>query len=52
LSALENTGITQTSPGGKARAFSDIAGSEMGGLESRSFSALAQSLIPFATATT
>ena len=48
LSGLQNTGITQTNPGGKARAFCDIAGSEMGGLESRSYSALGQSLLPFA----
>lgn len=49
LSALQNTGITQTNPGGKARAFADIAGNEMGGLESRSYAALGQSLLPFAT---
>lgn len=49
LSGLQNTGITQTSPGGKARAFCDIAGSEMGGLETRSYAALGQSLLPFST---
>lgn len=49
LSALQATGITQTNPGGKARAFCDIAGNEMGGLESRSYAAIGQSLLPFAT---
>ena len=49
LAALQNTGITQTSPGGKARAFADIVGAEMGGLEARSYAALGQALLPFAT---
>jgi hypothetical protein len=49
LSALQATGITQTSPGGKARAFSDAVGNEIGGLESRSFAALGQTLLPYAT---
>ncbi len=49
LSALQATGITQTSPGGKARAFSDAVGNEIGGLEFRSFAALGQSLLPYAT---
>ena len=49
LSALQNTGISQSSPGGKARALTDAIGSQMGGLESRSYSALAQTLLPFAS---
>lgn len=49
LAALSTTGISQTSPGGKARAFADIVGSEMGGLEGRSYAAIGQSLLPFAT---
>ena len=49
LAALGTTGISQTSPGGKARAFADIVGSEMGGLEGRSYAAIGQSLLPFAT---
>ena len=43
------TGITQTSPGGKARAFCDIVGSSIGNVESNSFTNLAQTLLPYAT---
>jgi len=50
LSQMQGTGVTQLNPGGKARAFGDIVGSEMGGLELRSYAALGQSLLPFATA--
>jgi hypothetical protein len=49
LAALQGTGITQQSPGGKARAFADAVGNEMGGLESRSYAAIAQTLLPYAT---
>lgn len=49
LSALQGTGITQTSPGGKARAFCDAVGSQLGGLEGRAYSSIGQSLLPYAT---
>jgi hypothetical protein len=49
LAALQNTGITQTSPGGKARGFSDIVGDQQGGSEGRKFAALGQTLLPYAT---
>jgi len=46
---MQTTGVTQLSPGGKARAFCDIVGNEMGGLELRSYASIGQSLLPFAT---
>lgn len=49
LGALQNTGITQVNPGGKARAFADAVGNEIGGLETRSYAAIAQTLLPYAT---
>lgn len=49
LLALMNSGITMTSPGGKARAFCDIVGSECGAVEANAFSGIAQVLLPFAT---
>ena len=48
LANLVQTGITQTSPGGKARAFCDGVGSELGNLETRAFSNLAARLLPYA----
>lgn len=48
LAALQQTGITQVSPGGKARAFCDIAGDQLGGSEGRKYAALGQSLLPYA----
>ena len=49
LGALIQTGIRQTSPGGKARAFTDIIGDKMGDLDTRTYSNLAQTLLPYAT---
>ena len=49
LTALANTGITQLSPGGKARAFSDIVGDVMGTVETDTFNMISQSLLPYAT---
>lgn len=49
LAALQATGITQLSPGGKARAFMDTIGDQMAGLEARSYAAMAQTLLPYAT---
>lgn len=49
LSALQGTGLTQLNPGGKGRAFCDAVGNELGGLELRSYAAIGQSLLPFAT---
>jgi uncharacterized phage protein gp47/JayE len=49
LAGLQATGIQQTSPGGKARAFVDIVASKMGEVESRNFANIADSLLPFAT---
>lgn len=48
LAALQQTGITQTSPGGKARAFADIVGDQMGSSEGRKYTAIGQALLPFA----
>lgn len=50
LDALVQTGIRQTSPGGKARAFADIVGDQLGTLETRQFINLAQTLLPYASA--
>jgi uncharacterized phage protein gp47/JayE len=49
LAALQATGITQTNPGGKARAFSDIVGDQMGLSEARKYAAIGQTLLPYAT---
>lgn len=49
LAALQTTGITQTNPGGKARAFSDIAGDQLGSSEARKYAAIGQTLLPYAT---
>jgi uncharacterized phage protein gp47/JayE len=49
LAALQATGITQTSPGGKARAFSDIVGDQMGISEARKYAAIGQTILAYAT---
>ena len=49
LAALQATGITQTNPGGKARAFADVVGDQMGLSEARKYAALGQTLLPYAT---
>jgi hypothetical protein len=49
LTGLQQTGISNTSPGGKARAFCDAVGDVLGLSEANSFSALAQTLLPYAT---
>jgi uncharacterized phage protein gp47/JayE len=51
LKTLQATGITQTAPGGKARAFADIVASEMSTLEANAFGNLSQALLPYATGT-
>lgn len=48
LAVLQATGIKNTSPGGKARALADIIADRMGALESRQFTNVSQSLLPFA----
>ena len=48
LSAFAAAGIRQLSPGGKARAFSDIVGDKIGESEARGFAAVGQSLLPYA----
>lgn len=49
LAALQTTGVTNTTPGGKARALADIIADRMGELESRQFIAASQLLLPYAT---
>src|SRR5271156_5560455 len=50
LTALaNNSGITQLSPGGKARAFGDVIGNIMGTVEADTFNMVSQSLLPYAT---
>ena len=49
LSSLMQTGITQTAPGGKARAFCDIVGAKVGESEANCFVTIAQNLLPYAT---
>jgi hypothetical protein len=49
LAALQGTGITNTSPGAKARAFTDAVGDQIGQSESNSFTSIAQTLLPYAT---
>ena len=51
LSALIQTGIRQTAAGGKARAFCDIVGDKLGEMEARSYAAIGQTLLPYATGT-
>jgi len=51
LKALQQTGIANTAPGGKARAFCDIVGDQLGILDSNKAHDLAQSLLPYATGT-
>jgi uncharacterized phage protein gp47/JayE len=51
LAALTATGIRQTSPGGKARAFCDIVGDKIGEMETRQYVNLSQTLLPYATGT-
>jgi hypothetical protein len=49
LSALATSGITQLAPGGKARAFADIVGDQLGTKETDIFNMVSQSLLPYAT---
>lgn len=49
LSALSTSGITQLSSGGKARAFADIVGDQLGIVEADTFNMVSQSLLPYAT---
>ncbi len=49
LNALATSGITQLSPGGKARAFADAVGDQLGTVESDTFNMVSQSLLPYAT---
>lgn len=49
LNNLQLTGITNTTPGGKARAFCDAVGDMIGVSESNSFISLSQTLLPYAT---
>lgn len=51
LQALSNTGITNLSPGGKARAFADIVADALASMESREFNNLTMTVLPFATDT-
>jgi hypothetical protein len=51
LAALQQTGIKNTSPGGKARAFCDIVGDQLGILDKNKAGDLAQSLLSDATGT-
>lgn len=51
LAALQATGITNTTPGGKARALADIIADRMGICEANSFILASQNLLPFATDT-
>jgi uncharacterized phage protein gp47/JayE len=48
LTALQQTGITQVQPGGKARAFSDMVGNELGNLDSNNYAMIGQVLLPYA----
>jgi Baseplate J-like protein len=51
LAALQTTGVTNTTPGGKARALADIIADQMGALASAQFIASSQFLLPYATGT-
>lgn len=48
LAALKLTGVTQTSPGGKARAIADIIASKLNDVEAAQFSNIDQALLPYA----
>ena len=48
LAALQQTGITNTTAGGKARAFCDIVGDQIGLLDANKANDIAQSLLPYA----
>lgn len=48
LQALQQTGISNTSPGGKARAFCDIVGDQLGILDANKANDIAQALLPYA----
>ena len=50
LGALTQTGINQTAAGGKARAFCDIVGDQLGTMETNEFLNLGQTLIYYASA--
>ena len=50
LGALTQTGIQRTAAGGKARAFCDIVGDQLGTMETNEFLNLGQTLIHYATA--
>jgi hypothetical protein len=50
LGALTQTGIQQTAAGGKARAFCDIVGDQLGTMETNEFLNLGQTLIHYASA--
>lgn len=49
LTALQATGITNTAPGGKARALADILANKMGQLEANMFIEASQLILPSAT---
>lgn len=49
LGALTDTGITQTSPGGKARAFTDAVANEMSILDMNTYSNIGQTILAYAT---
>jgi len=49
LAALQQTGITNATAGGKARAFCDIVGDQLGILDANKANDLAQALLPYAT---
>jgi uncharacterized phage protein gp47/JayE len=49
LNSLTSTGITQTNPGGKARAFSDAVANEMATLDASTYGNIGQTLIAYAT---
>jgi phage-related baseplate assembly protein len=49
LAALTQTGIQQTAAGGKARAFCDIVGDQLGTMETNEFLNLGETLIHYAT---
>src|ERR1035441_9321201 len=49
LGALTQTGINQTAAGGKARAFCDIVGDQLGTMETNEFLNLGEALIHYAT---
>lgn len=49
LAALQATGVSNTTPGGKARAFADSIADQMGLLESNVFIEASQLLLPYAT---